>query len=60
MRDPDQIEPAHATYEALVDLGQRNHGYEAGLRGKARVSVGHRSIVGRVYRFLNRTFRFDL
>lgn len=56
----EHVAPASAVFEAMVELPELETPLAVGLHGEARVFIGYRTLAGRMYRFLNKTFRFDL
>lgn len=47
-------------YQAIVDLDQTSSQFRTGLRGRARILIFERSIAGWLWRWIRRTFHFNL
>jgi putative peptide zinc metalloprotease protein len=60
MDESGQLRPTSTSYQALVPLEDPSSMLRPGYRGQARVYVGWKSLGWRLYRFLSRTFHFDL
>lgn len=60
MDESGQLRPTSTSYQAMVPLDGQSEVFRAGYRGQARVYVRWRSLGWRLYRFLSRTFHFDL
>jgi putative peptide zinc metalloprotease protein len=60
MDESGQLRPTSTSYQAMVPLEGNSKYFRAGYRGQARVYVGWKSLGWRLYRFLSRTFHFDL
>lgn len=60
LQDDKSSMPADAVFEAIVPLPASDSPLEAGLRGTARIQVGQRTLASKFYRFLHKTFRFDM
>lgn len=54
------LEPLNASYMVEVSFQVEDKQLLGGLRGTAKISVGHETLGRRAYRFLARTFRFTL
>ena len=58
---PDgQLRPISTSYQARVPLENCEVPLRAGYRGQAKIYVGWKSVGWRIYRFLSRTFRFEM
>jgi putative peptide zinc metalloprotease protein len=55
-----RMRPLSTSYQARVPLDHVDVPLRAGYRGQAKVYVGWKSIGWRFYRFLARTFRFEM
>ena len=53
-------EPLSTSYPAIATLPQDVGDVQLGMRGKAKLYTGWRPLAPRVYRFLTRTFHFEL
>lgn len=60
MDESGQLRPTSTSYQAVVPLEDVPKKLRAGYRGQARVYVTWKSLGWRLYRFLSRTFHFDL
>jgi putative peptide zinc metalloprotease protein len=60
MDESGQLRPTSTSYQARVPIESSTVELRAGYRGQARVYVGWKSLGWRLYRFLSRTFHFDL
>ncbi len=60
MDESGQLRPTSTSYQALVPLEDPASMLRPGYRGQARIYVGWKSLGWRLYRFLSRTFHFDL
>jgi|694.fasta_scaffold40118_4 putative peptide zinc metalloprotease protein len=60
MDESGQLRPTSTSYQARVPLDEYSQSLRPGYRGQARVYVGWKSLGWRLYRFLSRTFHFDL
>lgn len=60
MDESGQLRPTSTSYQAMVPLPNNAKEFRAGYRGQARVYVKWKSLGWRLYRFLSRTFHFDL
>jgi putative peptide zinc metalloprotease protein len=60
MDESGQLRPTSTSYQAMVPLPNSAKEFRAGYRGQARVYVKWKSLGWRLYRFLSRTFHFDL
>lgn len=60
MDSSGRMRPLSTSYQARVPLENIDVPLRAGYRGQAKVYVGWRSIGWRFYRFLARTFRFEM
>jgi putative peptide zinc metalloprotease protein len=60
MDESGQLRPTSTSYQAMVPLEGSSKQFRAGYRGQARVYVTWKSLGWRLYRFLSRTFHFDL
>lgn len=59
--DPDGVvRPLHTSYQATVRLDNQTGLLRNGLIGQARVKIRPRTLASRLYRYLSRTFNFDL
>ena len=54
------IRPLSTTYQARAPLDESIGEVQVGLQGQARVYTGWRSLGSRLYRYLSKTFHFDL
>jgi putative peptide zinc metalloprotease protein len=52
--------PQSASYQARVPLDDTAGVLQLGLRGRAKVHVGYRTLAGRLWRYAARTFRFSM
>ena len=54
--------PATTSYQAsaILDLTDRDIDVKMGMRGKARIFVGYTPLSVRAWRFVAKTFNFDL
>lgn len=55
-----QLRPISTSYQARVPLKDVDVPLRPGYRGQAKIYVGWKSVGWRIYRFLARTFRFEL
>jgi putative peptide zinc metalloprotease protein len=55
-----RLRPMSTSYQARVPLDDDEVALRAGYRGQAKVYVGWKSLGWRFYRFLARTFRFEM
>ncbi len=55
-----QMKPLSTTYPALAPLPDGLAGVRVGMRGRAKVYTGWRPLGWRLYRFVARTFHFEL
>ncbi len=60
MDSSGRLKPMSTSYQARVPLDDAKVPLRAGYRGYAKVYVGWRSLGWRFYRFLARTFRFEM
>lgn len=59
--EPDgTVRPLSTSYQAVVQLDNSLGLLRNGLIGKARVKTKNRTLANRLYRYLSRTFNFDL
>jgi len=59
--DPSGAEkPVGAAYHASVDINNPSGQMLVGTRGEAKVHAGYMSLGGRLWRYLARTFRFEI
>jgi putative peptide zinc metalloprotease protein len=59
--DPDGVvRPLSTSYQAVVRLDNQTKLLRNGLIGQARVKTGPRTLASRLYRYLSRTFNFEL
>ena len=59
--EPDgTVRPLHTSYQATVRLDNQTGLLRNGLIGQARVKTHPRTLASRLYRYLSRTFNFDL
>lgn len=54
------LRPISTSYQARVPLENVEVPLRAGYRGQAKIYVGWKTVGWRIYRFLARTFRFDM
>ena len=52
--------PIETTYQASAELSDEERVIFLGTRGRARIHVGYQTLASRTWRYLSRTFRFDL
>ena len=55
-----RMRPVSATYPALVPLPKMEEPIEIGMRGRAKIYTSWRPLGWRIYRFVTRTFHFEL
>lgn len=60
IRDPQNTTSANATYQAVVPLPKSSIPFGDNIRGIAKISTGNRTIASQLYRFLRKTFVFDM
>jgi putative peptide zinc metalloprotease protein len=60
MAPSGQIRAISTSYQARVPLQNVEVPLRAGYRGQAKIYVGWKSVGWRIYRFLARTFRFEM
>ena len=60
MDSSGRLRPISTSYQARVPLENVDMPLRAGYRGQAKIYVGWRSVGWRIYRFLARTFRFEM
>ena len=59
--NPDgTVEPLSTSYQGVVQLDDSLDIFRNGLIGKARIKTKPRTLANRLYRYLSRTFNFDL
>jgi putative peptide zinc metalloprotease protein len=59
--EPDgSVRPLSTSYQAVAPLDNRNGLLRNGLVGRARIETAPRTLSQRVFRYLSRTFNFDL
>jgi putative peptide zinc metalloprotease protein len=59
--EPDgSVKPLNTSYQAVVRLDNSTGLLRNGLTGRARITTAPRTIAARVWRYLSRTFNFDL
>ena len=54
------MNPLNTSYQARVPLPGGIDGMRVGYRGTAKIKAAPKSLGWRLYRFLNKTFNFDL
>jgi len=54
------VRPLSTSYQALVRLDDSQKMFRNGLIGQARIKTSPRTLASRLYRYLSRTFNFDL
>ena len=52
--------PLNATYQATVPLDNPDGRIRAGFRGRAKIRAGYQTLGGRAWRYLTRTFQFEM
>ena len=60
MRESGIPVPLSTTYQVIVPMPNDGLKYEAGLRGRAKISAQWQSLGTRLRRVITRTFRFEL
>lgn len=55
-----QLEPLRTSYQAKAPLAESDRIFQTGLRGKAKVYTGWQPLGKRLYRYVARTFHFEL
>lgn len=55
-----RLRPISTSYQARIPLKDVNVALRSGYRGQAKIYVGGKSLGWRLYRFVAKTFRFDL
>lgn len=53
------VKPASPSYGAKAPLSEDGKSLQAGLRGKAKIYIGNRSLAWRAHRWFMKTFHFD-
>ena len=55
-----KVRPLTTSYQAMVRLDDSQNMFRNGLVGQARIKTAPRTLSSRLYRYLSRTFNFDL